>query len=144
MDSPMKSNPYWLAVLFALTLIACGPSDPPADDDDDVPIENFEDIQNEIFTPSCTFVSCHGATLPPNNLSLLQGDACGALVNVQSFSVSDDRVEPNDPDNSFLYLKITGPLGPFEGQLMPSAGGGLSQKKIDAIYDWINNGAICP
>ena len=139
----MKTRLYWLLTIAAMMgVIACGPDPSGDDDDDNIPIDNFEQIQLQILTPSCTFSSCHGAALPAGSLSLLEGDSCDALINVPSTQVSLDRVEPGDPSTSFLYQKMVGPVA--FGTLMPPPNGGMSQEKIDALFDWITDGAVCP
>ena len=51
-----------------------------------------------------------------------------------------DRVEPGDPDNSYLIRKLEG--GPnINGQQMPFGGPPLDQAVIDDIRQWISDGA---
>jgi hypothetical protein len=78
-------------------------------------------------------------------LSLVAGKSYRQLVgiagtfdkkNVPAFV----RVLPGYPDSSFLYLKITAP-DTNQGEVMPKENDRLSQNKIDAIRQWILNGA---
>jgi hypothetical protein len=50
-----------------------------------------------------------------------------------------DRVEPGQPNNSYLVLKLEGE--PSAGQQMPP-GAPLPQSEIDVIRQWITDGAI--
>ena len=51
------------------------------------------------------------------------------------------RVDPGNPDNSFLLTKLVGPTTPAQGGRMPLVGGPLHDGKIDAIRKWIAAGA---
>jgi hypothetical protein len=91
-------------------------------------------IQAVVFTPKCA--SCHngvGAALPGVlNLSS-ETASLASLVNVASIQdPAIDRVEPGQPDNSYLVHKIDGTAA---SQMPPS--GPLSQAEIDAIRQWI-------
>lgn len=50
------------------------------------------------------------------------------------------RVNPNDPDNSYLIHKVQGTPG-ISGAQMPFGGPPLSQSTIDQIRSWISSGA---
>ena len=67
-------------------------------------------------------------------------DSHAALVNVSSLQVAQDRVEPGDPDNSYLIRKLEGDAG-IVGSRMPQGGPFLDQATIDTIRQWINDGA---
>jgi hypothetical protein len=91
-------------------------------------------IQAVVFTPKCA--SCHngvGAALPGVlNLSS-ETASLASLVNVASIQdPAIDRVEPGQPDNSYLVHKIDGTAA---SQMPPS--GPLPQAEIDAIRQWI-------
>jgi hypothetical protein len=62
-----------------------------------------------------------------------------ALVNVASLQVAGDRVEPGDPDGSYLIHKLEGTAA--VGGRMPLGGTPLDQETIDTIRDWILDGA---
>jgi len=94
-------------------------------------------IQANIFTPRCA--GCH----PPNQgQDLRAGHSFASIVNVASMEQpSVLRVKPGDPDNSYLYRKITGASG-ITGVRMPKSGAALSAAEIQAIHDWIAAGAL--
>jgi hypothetical protein len=64
-----------------------------------------------------------------------------ALVNVASLQVNLDRVEPGDPDNSYLIRKLEGAAG-IVGTRMPQGGPFLDQATVDMIRQWISDGAL--
>jgi hypothetical protein len=101
----------------------------------------FAAVQSQIFTPSCAFSGCHGGSSPAEGMSLMAGAAYSNIVNVRSSQQgSRDRIEPNDPDSSYLYLKVTGDSS-ISGLRMPRSGPALSQQLIELLRDWIERGA---
>jgi hypothetical protein len=52
------------------------------------------------------------------------------------------RVIPGKPEESFLFQKITGTLQPDEGDPMPQTGAPLPPEQIEAVRQWILNGAL--
>ena len=66
-------------------------------------------------------------------------DSFAALVGVQSLQVAFNRVEPGDPDNSYLIDKLEGTQA--VGSQMPQGGPFLDQETIDMIRQWISDGA---
>ncbi|HSG66083.1 MAG TPA: Ig-like domain-containing protein, partial [Gammaproteobacteria bacterium] len=102
----------------------------------------LQSIQTHVFTPVCS--ACHtgvGAALP-GVMDLTSVNASYAnLVDVASLQVSAlDRVEPGDPDNSYLIRKLEGGPG-ISGDRMPRFGPYLDQTTVDAIRQWITDGA---
>lgn len=98
----------------------------------------LESIQENIFTPKCT--QCHSGSGAPQGLNLKKGQAEGNLVGVASGEVPDlKRVDPGNPDDSYLIHKLEGTQD--VGSRMPIGGSPLSQEQIDAIRQWIADGA---
>jgi methionine-rich copper-binding protein CopC len=101
---------------------------------------DFESIQQNIFTPICS--KCHIGASAPEGLQLDAAHSYNLLVGVPSVEDSSlDRVKPGDPDHSYMVLKIEGAPGINGGQ-MPLAETPLPQATIDAIRQWITNGAM--
>jgi methionine-rich copper-binding protein CopC len=99
----------------------------------------LQSIQDNVFTPICT--RCHIGASAPEGLRLDAADSYNLLVGVPSAEVpSVLRVMPGDPDESYLVLKLQGSAGIVGGQ-MPLGGPYLPQSSIDAIRQWITNGA---
>ena len=96
-------------------------------------------IEAEIFAPSCTFSSCHGATSPEQGMSLTS-PAWSAIVGVSSTEVPEVvRVAPGDPERSYLWLKVSN-ASPLVGVRMPPDQP-LPSSALDAIRGWIAAGA---
>jgi len=97
-------------------------------------------LQTEVFTPSCAVSGCHTGGSPPQGLNLSAGQTFGNTVNVPASEVpSLDRIEPGDPDASYLVRKVEGTAS--VGGRMPLGGPPLSNSQIQAIRDWVSAGA---
>jgi len=102
----------------------------------------LDEIQAAVFTPTCATSTCHTGANPAGGLDLRDADTSHAeLVDVPS---DDDpmifRVAPGAPNDSYLVQKIEGTAA--QGQQMPAGGAApLSQAEIDAIRQWITDGA---
>jgi methionine-rich copper-binding protein CopC len=137
---------WTLAVALTLALASCTAGDgtgldaggrplPP----NPVPGDDFQQIQDTIFTPICAL--CHVGTNAPQGLRLDAGNSYALLVNVASAEVPGlMRVNPGNPDASYLVHKIQG--NATVGARMPANGPPfLSQAQIDLIRGWIAAGA---
>ena len=133
---------------FAAALSACGPgsgeglnvSGRPVGEGGDVPLAaTLESIQVNVFDASCTL--CHSGAAAPLGLRLDAGNSFTNLVGVPSAQVGSLlRVDPGDPDNSYLIRKLEGTAS--EGQLMPLGGPPIPQSTIDFVRQWISEGAL--
>jgi hypothetical protein len=92
-----------------------------------------------IFTPICV---CHVGAAAPLGLVLDTAESIDMLVNIPSAEVPDlFRVEPGNPDDSYLVRKLEG--GPnIVGSQMPLGGPPLDQDMIDRVREWIMAGAL--
>jgi hypothetical protein len=98
-------------------------------------------IQANVFTPNCATAGCHSGAAPQQGMNLAAGNAFANLVNVQSMEVpSLLRVNPGDPDNSYLVQKLEGTAA--VGERMPFGGGPLDPALIADIRQWITDGAL--
>jgi len=93
--------------------------------------------------------ACHGGSGTPQYAGLMNLDdpsqAYGEIVNVPSMELPTmDRVEPSDPDNSYLLHKVEGTQGTVggSGSRMPLGGPYLSTDELDGIRGWIEDGAL--
>lgn len=101
----------------------------------------FSAVQTQIFTASCAFSGCHAGGSPAQGMNLSAGQAYANIVNVRSSEQGSlDRIEPDDPDESYLYLKVTGDSS-ISGSRMPLGSGALNQDLLDLLRDWIERGA---
>jgi hypothetical protein len=100
---------------------------------------DLQSIEDNVFTPICS--KCHIGASAPEGLQLDAAHAYNALVGVPSVEVPRfPRVDPGNPDESYMVLKIEGAPG-IEGAQMPFGETPLPQATIDAIRQWITNGA---
>jgi hypothetical protein len=104
------------------------------------------EIQDEIFTPRCALPLCHDSASMSGNLVLTDGVSHGELVNVVpevplAAQAGQLRVDPGDPSNSFLIVKLIGPP-PGNGSPMPLLGDLLRPEEIQKINNWILQGAL--
>jgi hypothetical protein len=100
---------------------------------------DFQSIQENVFTPICS--KCHIGGGAPEGLQLDAAHSYNLLVGVPSAEQPAVlRVKPGDPDNSYMVRKIEGLNGITGGQ-MPLGETPLPQATIDAIRQWITNGA---
>jgi hypothetical protein len=100
---------------------------------------DLQSIEDNVFTPICS--KCHIGASAPEGLQLDAAHAYNALVGVPSVEEPNFlRVDPGNPDESYMVLKIEGAPG-IEGGQMPLGETPLPQATIDAIRQWITNGA---
>jgi hypothetical protein len=100
----------------------------------------FSEIQEQIFTPTCAVSGCHTGSNPPDGLNLSAGAAYSNIVNVASVQMPQlFRIEPGDPDNSYLVRKVEG-TG-IVANRMPLGTDPLPQELIDLIRQWVIEGA---
>lgn len=140
---------YWVAVLAAACAVGCAGNGEGLDQNGQ-PISagggsggpitaDFQSIQDNVFTPICS--KCHIGASAPEGLQLDAAHSYNLLVDVPSVEEpSLLRVKPGDPDDSYMVHKIEGLAG-IEGGQMPLGETPLPQATIDAIRQWITNGA---
>ena len=109
------------------------------------PVASLERIQETIFSPRCATAFCHDSTTASGALVLEPEASYEALVGVApaveaASAAGQLRVDPGNPDNSFLLVKLAGPpLG--QGSRMPLTGEPLDGAEMALIRDWILAGA---
>ena len=133
---------YLIFIITATFILACSEhiveSTPSIDKEkeDIIIAPKFSEIQTNIFNQSCALSGCHvSGSVSPN----LSGNSYSNIFNKTS-STGKDYIEPNDPSNSYLLQKVIGGSG-IRGSRMPLSSSSLSQSQIDALIDWINDGA---
>jgi hypothetical protein len=129
------------ALAVSLVVYGCAGDGPPPAGDGGA----FDQIQTEIFNQNCLSAGCHNGAAQAGGLNLSEGVSYDDLVDVLSENaVAADRgllrVEPFEPDDSFLIIKLTNPaLG--EGTRMPQGANPLPASDIEMIRAWIADGA---
>ncbi len=102
---------------------------------------DFVSIQANVFTSNCALSGCHTGASAPLGLQL---DEANSFVNIFDQPSSEDPgsilIIPGDPDNSYLVRKIEGTAGSRMPKDLPA----LSPQKIQAIREWVTNGALGP
>ncbi len=107
-------------------------------------------IQVDIFEGrGCASSSCHDNDRPEASLDLSSATASESnLVGINSVQLTEMlRVAPSDSGSSYLMNKILGVDIAPGTQRMPLNEGGdvvLCEEEINAIRQWIDNGAIFP
>jgi hypothetical protein len=103
----------------------------------------------QIFNSRCALSGCHLGPEPTTGLDLSAGNAFDKLVPIKS-SEDDNRlrINPGDPNASYLYQKIIagGDIAPGTSRMPQGCSGAtcLSDGEIETIENWINNGAPPP
>jgi hypothetical protein len=103
------------------------------------------DVQTQVFGQRCALSGCHAGASPPFGLDLSSVASSGAnTVGVTSGEQpSFLRVEPFDPVDSYLYMKVVGVGDPrISGDPMPATGGPLGAGELELIERWILDGAM--
>jgi hypothetical protein len=135
------------SALFLVLLISAGcgtvksPTEPPSDAGNGTALA-FSQIQAQVFTPTCAKAGCHASSSAEAGLVLEAGQAYGNLVGRSSSQRSDlARVQPGDPERSYLILKLRGDPS-ITGLRMPQDGPPyLTSEQIEGIAAWIRAGA---
>ena len=130
---------------FAVLLgAACAGDGTGLGGEDDMGVKLSTDVQ-PILTANCALSGCHVGANPQEGMNLSQGMMFSNTVNVRSRQSAMDRVEPSQPDFSYLVHKIQGTqLDPGVGgqfNRMPRNADPLPQSQIDIIRLWITEGA---
>jgi len=134
-----KNITFILSLIFLLLLVSCSTdtgTNPDNNSGGSSTVKaTFSSIQQNVFSKSCAFSSCHAGSVSP---TLSAGNAYGNIVNRIS-SVGKAYIKPSDLDNSYLLLKLKGQN--ISGARMPRNANPLTQSVIDSISLWIQNGA---
>lgn len=106
----------------------------------------FDAIQARVFErQGCTAAVCHGAEPGQAGLNLSRGVAYRELLQVPAQGSSFNRVEPAQPRQSALWLKLLKGVDPqatdIAGAPMPSGLPPISGNLLEAVRLWIQSGA---
>ncbi len=128
-----------LSLLATSVVVACSDSvDGPVGSGSSVtPEPTFSFLQQEVFNRSCALNGCHVGSQRPD---LRANNAFASILDVAS-SRGTPYITAGDPDNSYLYLKVSGASG-ISGGPMPRGRPDLSRSVLDAMREWIESGAL--
>ena len=133
-------------LLFPLVGFAgCGSGDGSGDGETDDPAgiqPTLQSIQSNVFTPICAAPGCHIGAGAQQGLMLdsVQNSFLDLVGTSSAEMPALMRVDPGNPDNSYMVQKIEGAPN-IVGAQMPLNQPPLSTAQIDAIRQWILNGA---
>jgi hypothetical protein len=137
-----------ILLILAIVIFAClSPSSIVHPMRDDPGAVTLAQLRANIFVPTCSSTSCHSSVRASGGLVLEGYNAYANLVDVladnpDAAAAGKRRVVPGKPEESFLYQKLTGHLQPGEGDRMPQTGIPLPPDQVEAIRQWILNGAL--
>lgn len=131
-----------LVPALVLSLTACGESTPtePADDREVLTNPSFATDINEIIQRrGCSSGACHGNGAGGMTLTTDAAANYAEMVSVQALSESFLRIDPGNPDDSYIVIKIEGRQ--TVGLQMPRGQSPLDNIDLTNIRNWISNGA---
>jgi len=133
----------WLLAAVAALALGCGEVKPLATGPDGGlpdPSATFTRVQGEVFAVSCALSGCHTGTAPASGLDLSPAAAYGNLVGIPAVQRAGlKRVEPGDPERSYLVKKMRGDADISGGRMPP--GGPYVEAQVRLVSDWVRRGA---
>jgi hypothetical protein len=136
-----------LGILSILIISGCTPGSGKGLDQSGRPIGEGPDpgdeptlanIQARVFTPIC--IACHVGAAAPQGLRLDEANSYNDLVGVRAREVGLLRVDPFNPDQSYLLHKVEGSQA--VGSQMPLGGPPVPAEDQLLIRQWIADGAL--
>lgn len=132
------------AVALALFFFAgCGTVKSPTEPEETVggPAFTFSRIQAEIFTPNCAKAGCHDAATATEGMILEAGQSYGLIVNHRASQSPLDRIEPGDPERSYMIKKLRGDPDITGSQMPFDRPGSLTAEQMAGLIGWVRAGA---
>lgn len=105
----------------------------------------FAEVQ-AIFNAQCAVPQCHVPPFPAGLMDLSEGAAFDEIVGVAPANAAAEadgllRIDPGNPMNSFILIKVSG-MPPFEyGSRMPLLRDPLGEDDVRTIREWVAAGA---
>jgi len=128
-----------VGTLWTTGALAGGPA-PAASDNQETTVSFAKEV-NPLLRQRCAV--CHVTGQEPGLLSLIPAKSYDSIVGQDSVQSDLKRVEPGDPEQSYLYHKLVGSHleAGGEGLQMPFASPPLNETQIDLVKRWIAEGA---
>ena len=99
----------------------------------------FETEVERILSENCSTSGCHTGAYPPQGLNLNETQFPASVIDVPSQEVPNLKlVDPQNPDQSYLLIKIKGSEG-IKGRQMPAYAQPLEPEEISTIEKWVQN-----
>ncbi|NVB36907.1 hypothetical protein G6O69_03635 [Pseudenhygromyxa sp. WMMC2535] len=99
----------------------------------------FSDVW-PVLEARCATAGCHASTFPT---MADEASAYANIVGIDSLVVAMPLVDPDTPDNSYLWHKLAGTHALVGGSGSPMPlGGSLCVSELQTIYNWILGGAL--
>ncbi len=93
----------------------------------------------KILTENCSTSGCHTGAYPPQGLNLDETQFPASVIDVPSQEIPNLKlVDPQNPDQSYLLMKIKGSEG-IKGRQMPAYAQPLKPEEISAFEKWVQN-----
>jgi len=107
-------------------------------------VADLERLVQPILNLRC--VQCHKSVSGDGGLSLQAAGTAERIILAPSSGSPLNLIQPGRPDESYLYLKITGRQaeGNGAGARMPLIGSRLSDETIETIRAWIDGCTVVP
>jgi mono/diheme cytochrome c family protein len=107
-------------------------------------VADFERLVQPVFNIHC--VECHQHVTGGGGLSLQAAGTVDRIVLAPSSGAALNLVQPGRPEESYLYLKVTGRHAEVNGMgaRMPLIGARLSDANIETIRAWIEGCSVAP
>jgi hypothetical protein len=149
-DNPTTTSATTTASTTQTTTTASTTMDPDSTDTGDTGDDMGDDETEDDTASALSFATdvwpiidascgCHKSANHQSGLDMRERFAYASLVSTPATQDGNIlRVAPGSPDQSYLFLKITGMAA--HGSTMPPSGN-LSQTNIDTIEQWIEDGA---
>ncbi len=136
-----KSIHAWCSTALTALAIGAVSSCLPAEPEGELGAPTLASVQSLIFTPKCSFADCHGGPTPRQGMSLEPGKSFPSTVNVAAVEAPLLRINPGNPDKSYLVAKIEGRHREVggSGERMPLGFAALSSAEIKLVRDWVTN-----
>ena len=131
--SPSARNRLARHVFLVFTMLLLAPSFVAAQEETDL-----EQRVAEIFERSCTQSGCHAGPNPQMMMTLTSDGFYSSTVGTPSIEKPPlNRVEPGNPEASYLVKKIRGD-DDIIGLQMPFSGEKLTEEEVDTIIRWVS------
>ncbi len=135
MNTPLRQT---FGCALAVLLMFFAATSAPAQDVDQLSVEQLEERVADLFGRSCARAGCHAGPVAQQGMDLSRDLFYASTVNEPSQERPDlMRVHPGRPDLSYLLMKVKGDPE-IEGVQMPLIGDKLTEEEVRTIEAWVS------